>query len=113
MHAWSEWRPFPDPRARDVLIAPFGPGVYEIRHACRDDKLVLFGIGGHVAVRFSSLLPKPYGKGARNNKVKREYCLTHLADLEYRTLATTTRNEAAAIEREIKKTCGSQYLFGT
>jgi len=28
---WSEWRRFPDPRKLEFLIAPFGPGCYELR----------------------------------------------------------------------------------
>jgi hypothetical protein len=26
--AWSEWRPFPDPRQGGMLTAPFGAGCY-------------------------------------------------------------------------------------
>jgi hypothetical protein len=28
---WSDWLPFPDPKARGILQAPFGPGCYELR----------------------------------------------------------------------------------
>jgi len=55
---WSRWLPFPDPRKCKILIAPLGPGVYELRIA-RDRELVLVGIGGNRAHRMCSLLPKP------------------------------------------------------
>ena len=29
---WSDWRDFPDPRSFGILVAPFGPGVYEMRN---------------------------------------------------------------------------------
>jgi hypothetical protein len=61
----------------------------------------------------TSLLPKPLGTGTRNNERKRAYLLRHLDDIEYRTCACSTREEAAGIEREIKRTRGDQYEFGT
>jgi hypothetical protein len=109
---WSPWRPFPDPRKHGVLHAPLGPGVYDLRRASTK-KPVLFGIGGRCALRMSSLLPKPHGAGTRNNEAKRKYVLKHLADIEYRTKPTKTRAEAAAIEREIKRTEGHLYIYNT
>jgi hypothetical protein len=53
---WSAWRPFPDPSKGGILAAPFGPGCYELR---KGKKLVLYGMGGNVAARMTSLLPKP------------------------------------------------------
>lgn len=111
INAWSEWRPFPDPRTGDMLVAPLGPGCYELRRI-GDHQLVLFGIGGHVAKRMSSLLPKPLGSGTRNNSDKRAYCLEHLADVEYRTMATRSRADAAERENELKK-AKAHYVFGT
>jgi len=29
---WNFWCPFPDPENRGMLIAPFGAGVYQLRH---------------------------------------------------------------------------------
>lgn len=105
---WSRWRPFPDPRKADLLIAPIGPGCYELRHRTQP---VLFGKGNNVAHRMSSLLPPPYGCGTRNNNSKREYVLDHIAKIEYRTFACSTPDEADAAERELKKR-SSSYLFG-
>ncbi|PRH86557.1 hypothetical protein C5L14_14575 [Labrys okinawensis] len=108
---WSEWRPFPDPKHRGVLTAPYGPGCYEVRHISNGQK-VLFGMGGHVAARLSSLLPEPLGTGRRNNKGKRDYCRGHLVDLEYRTLACLTRGEAEEAERGLKVRA-ADYMFPT
>jgi hypothetical protein len=107
---WSEWRAFPDPRQGELLIAPYGPGLYELRHW--HGKLILFGSSAHVASRMSSLLPHPYGTGTRNNTTKRNYVLAHCDDIEYRTLATATVEEARSIEAHLKAV-GDNYVFAT
>lgn len=112
MNKWSKWRPFPDPRKGEYLHAPFGPGVYDLRRASTGNP-VLFGIGKRCAMRMSSLLPKPLGAGTRDNARKRQYVLRHLSDIEYRTLACKTREEAAEEERAIKRTSGHEYRFDT
>jgi hypothetical protein len=98
MNEWSEWRPFPDPRKGGVLIAPLGPGCYNLRLG---PQLVLFGMAGHVASRMTSLLPEPHGKGTRNNSKKRYYVFEHLAEIEYQTMACASREDATAAEKEI------------
>jgi hypothetical protein len=109
--AFTEWRRFPDPRKGELLIAPFGPGCYELR---RSDKaqLVLFGKGGHVASRMSSLLPSPWGAGTRNNTGKRSYIWNHLAVIEYRTIACATKEDAAKFEALLAEK-KRDYLFRT
>jgi len=109
---WSKYRPFPDPRKHGILHAPLGPGVYDLRRISTK-KPVLFGIGAHCAHRMTSLLPKPLGTGTRNNERKRKYLLRHLKDIEYRTCACKTREEAADIERKIKRDQGHLYTFDT
>jgi hypothetical protein len=106
---WSEWRPFPDPRKAGVLAAPFGSGCYELRH--RDGRLVLFGTGGHLAYRMSSILPEPFGTGHRSNSGKRAYVLEHLEDIEYRTCTFVTPQDAKDCERELK--ANHTYIFPT
>jgi len=106
---WSNWRLFPDPRQRGILIAPFGPGCYELRNG---KQLVLYGQGGHVAHRMISLLPAPWGCGGRRNREKREYVLKYLGRIEYRTLACATHGEAKEEERALR-TRKSEYLFST
>jgi len=106
---WSRWRPFPDPRKGELLMAPFGPGCYELRHGRR---LLLFGKGNHVAHRMTSLLPHPLGCGTRKNERKRRYVLKHVAEIEYRTLACATSKDAGVSERVLKRN-RAVYLFGT
>jgi len=106
---WSTWRSFPDPRQRGILLAPFGPGCYELRNG---RQLVLYGQGAHVAHRMTSLLPEPSGCGTRNNRQKRECIFQHLDRIEYRTLACATRGEAKDEERRLRFR-RSEYLFPT
>lgn len=106
---WSKWRQFPDPRKGESLVAPFGPGCYELRHG---PQLVLFGKGNNVAHRVTSLLPAPLGAGTRNNEGKRRYVLENLANIQYRTLACMTAAEAGRLEQELKA-ARSAYLFAT
>ena len=110
MAEWSEWKSYPDPRKGEVLVAPLGPGVYQVRNRVTRQK-VLFGIGGKCAKRMRSLLPAPLGSGTRNNAAKREYMLRNLADLDYRCLTCETREEAAEVERAIPDR--REYLFPT
>lgn len=106
---WSAWRRFPDPRSRGVLTAPFGPGCYELRSRDINEK-VLFGMGGHVAQRMTSLLPPPLGVGTRKNIHKRAYVLDHIDCIEYRTAACASVREAEKLERDLKKNRNS-YRF--
>ena len=76
---WTDWRPFPDPAKGDLIVAPFGPGCYELRLA-GSGRLVLFGSAGHVAYRMSSL--HPLGAGTRNNSDKRAYVGSHMPELQ-------------------------------
>jgi len=112
MPNFNEYRPYPDPRKSEYLHAPLGPGVYDLRHI-KSKENILFGIGGRCAHRMSSLLPKPLGTGTRNNEKKRNYLLDNIEDIEYRTYACQTREEAVDIERKIKQTPNNGYIFNT
>jgi hypothetical protein len=96
---WSEWKLFPDPRKSEMLVAPFGAGCYELR---LDNEKILFGKGGHVALRMTSLLPAPEGSGTRNNKGKRGFVLENLGRIEYRTLACSDKECASGCEAVLK-----------
>jgi hypothetical protein len=108
MSRWSRWRPFPDPLSEGVLVAPLGPGVYELRNLTTGEP-VLFGRSNHCAHRMSSLLPN--GPGTRNNTAKRRYVQRHLALIEYRTLACRGHGEAVEVERMLRRRGG--YRFPT
>lgn len=58
---WTEWLPFPDPRKLMFIVAPFGPGVYEVKRVDTNE-LILRGSGKNCAYRMSSLLPIPWGQ---------------------------------------------------
>ena len=107
---WSEWRPFPDPRAGGILVAPLGPGVYEVRNR-ETDEHVLVGESKNVSARMASLLPHPDGTGTRDNQDKREYVGGHLGVLDYRTRAFATKADAKAYERQLRRT--TTYIFPT
>lgn len=106
---WSDWRRSPDPRRNGILTVPFGAGCYELRHF--DGRLILFGTGAHVAYRMISLLPEPFGHGHRSNAAKRAHIPEHLSDIEYRTCAFMTPQEAKDCERELK--ANHIYIFPT
>ena len=63
---WTEWRKFPDPRKGELLCAPYGMGLYQIRNS-ESGEFIMFGIGKNCALRMTSILPEPLGQGRRNN----------------------------------------------
>jgi hypothetical protein len=98
---WTIWQPIGAPEQCRQIAAPAGPGVYQLQNK-KTKQMVLFGIGVECKRRMKSLFPAPYGTGKRNNGEKREYVLKHWRDIEYRTFATATREQAKLIEDEIK-----------
>ena len=99
---WSEWRVFPDPRKGEILIAPYGFGIYQLRDV-QSGEFILFGRGNNCAYRMSSLLPKPFGQGTRNNESKRLYLLENLSKIEYRTISLLNLDEMIKVETEVKE----------
>jgi hypothetical protein len=92
-----------------MLVAPFGPGCYELRIR---EQLLLLGCGRNVAERMSSLLPKPWGCGRQSNDRKRQVVFDNLGVVEYRTLACDSRGAAAAEEAKMRAR-KAEYMFGT
>lgn len=107
---WSEWLQFPNPEKKEYLYAPFGPGVYQLRNR-KTGQYVLFGTGGNLAFRMSSLLPEPYGQGTRKNIGKRNYVLKNIDDIEYRTIAFASKEMAKSFEDFVKMK--ESYIFNT
>ena len=73
---------------------------------------ITFGKSKYVAARMSSLHLD--GTGTRNNTTKRTYVTEHLAQLEYRTIAFATEQDAFDCESALKaaaKKAGKPYLF--
>ena len=58
----------------------------------------------------TSLLPKPFGAGTRNNEDKRIYILNNLHDIEYRTISFIENDDAKRFENYVKSV--EQYIFG-
>lgn len=109
--AFSEWRMFPDPRKREYIWAPIGPGCYELRLA-ETKQLVLFGVSGNVSARLASLLPAPLGHGTRRNIEKRQFVFDHLGLIEYRTIPFANRQDAIRFEADLAANC-NDYVFKT
>ncbi|KYG77167.1 hypothetical protein [Roseivirga echinicomitans] len=107
---WSSWRKMPRPEDCRNIEGPQGSGVYQIREVGTKRK-ILFGIGVECQKRMKSLYPKPYGVGTRNNEDKRKFILKNWSNLEFRTLATKTRDHAKNVEDIIKD--NSDHLFNT
>lgn len=98
---WSEWRNFPDPRKAEYLIAPFGLGLYQLKNI-KSNQFILFGISKNCCLRMTSLLPKEYGQGVRNNNLKRDYIFENILHIQYRTIAFIDSNKMKDAERTIK-----------
>lgn len=110
MKNWSNWKPIPSPQRCKEIDAPDGSGAYQIRNNATN-QLIQFGMSVTCQKRMKSLFPAPYGSGTRNNDSKRQYVLDNWKLLEYRTIATESRQEAAQIEAELKSQ--GNHLFNT
>ena len=103
---WSKWEKFPDPLKGEYLNAPIGPGVYQLRDK-KTGELIMFGRSKNVAFRMTSLIPD--GSGMRKNTRKSEYVGDNLNDVEYRTIAFKTEDEAKEFETYVKHQ--GTYIF--
>ena len=101
MSEWSNWRSMPSPETCREIIAPKGPGVFQIRHK-ETEEYVFFGISIKCRERMHSLYPIPYGVFNRDNEKRMKYVFENWISLEYRTIATENRKEAVLIQRELK-----------
>ena len=109
-YAWSGWSPFPAKETLYDIDAPIGPGVYELRIADTSEP-VYCGKSKTVSTRMQSLLPKPWGKGTRNNAGLRSFMLENIEKIEFRTVALSTDWEAQQLETMMKR--NKLYLFHT
>jgi hypothetical protein len=106
---WSLWQRFPDPNKGGILIAPFGPGCYELSLG---NKKIIIGSGRNVALRMTSLLPAKYGRaGTRHNDEKRDCVVKYLSRIKYRTIACKDSRQAKKCEARKLKEGG--YYFPT
>jgi hypothetical protein len=91
---WSEWKRYPRAGHGDNIEAPITPGIYEVRYA-GTGALYSFGAVDNVAQALALL-----AVGSKSWFGRREPVA--IADLEYRTCATSTKADAkTAAERMI------------
>lgn len=86
---WTEWKQFPRPDRGELVEAPIGPGIYEVRELA-SGALFTFGAADSVATALAALAnpPRSFASWFRVGAPVRRPLL------EYRTCATSTRAEA-------------------
>lgn len=92
MQTWSSWKRFPDAQTGELIEAPIGPGVYEVRHTLTG-RVVAFGHASNVAHALTQLKLNG-GLGTFARLFRRQPLVSRVSDLEYRTCAASTRSEA-------------------
>lgn len=92
VQTWSSWKRFPDAANGATVEAPVGPGVYEVRHTMTG-RVIAFGDSGNVAQSLSDLRMDG-GLGPLARLFRKQPPASRVADLEYRTCAAGSRDEA-------------------
>jgi hypothetical protein len=97
--SWATWKPFPNPEIGGHIDAPIGPGVFEVRHTGTGAQIA-FAHSGNVAHSLAILLPKP-ASGLRLLFARKrpDY---RSEDLEYRTCAASSLDEARAMAERLR-----------
>jgi hypothetical protein len=99
MSSWADWRPFPNSETGGHIDAPIGPGVFEVRHTGTGEQIA-FAHSANVAQSLAILLPKP-ASGLRLLFARRRPAL-RCEDLEYRTCAATSLEEARTMAERLR-----------
>ena len=93
VQTWSSWKRFPDAESGDMVEAPIGPGVYEVRHTLTG-RVVAFGPAGNVAQALSELKLNGGVTSTFSRLFRKQPLVSRVSDLEYRTCAAASRAEA-------------------
>jgi hypothetical protein len=93
VQTWSGWKRFPDAESGDMVEAPIGPGVYEVRHTLTG-RVVAFGPAGNVAQALSELKVNGGVGSSFARLFRKQPLVSRVSDLEYRTCAAASRAEA-------------------
>jgi hypothetical protein len=99
MQTWTSWKRFPDAHSGDLVEAPIGPGVYEVRHV-ETGELIAFGHSGSVANAIGEL--KINGKAGMWAKLFHRSASIPVSELEYRTASAASRSEAKVAAKRLK-----------
>src|SRR4051812_46728101 len=91
MRSCTTWKRFPDVHSGDLVEAPMGPGVYEVRHVDTGE-VIAFGHAGNVANAIGEL--KLNGNAGLFAKLFNPSASIPVRELEYRTCAAASRSEA-------------------
>jgi hypothetical protein len=91
MQTWTNWKHFPDARRGELVEAPIGPGVYEVRHVDTGE-VIAFGHAANVANAISDL--KVATKTGVFAGLFHRSASLPVDELEYRTCAAGSRSEA-------------------
>ncbi len=97
--SWVNWKPFPNPEHGGHIDAPIGPGVFEVRHTGTGEQIA-FAHSRNVAQSLAILLPKrPSGLRLLFRRKPSRY---RSDDLEYRTCAATSVDEARSMAERLR-----------
>jgi hypothetical protein len=98
VNGWTSWKRFPLAGLNELIEAPVGPGVYEVRHITSGE-LIAFGDTGNLARTLATLGPQLHRPLWRALFSRRNG--TRPGDVDYRTCATATRREAKIVARQL------------
>ena len=106
MQSWTGWKRFPDSHNRELVEAPIGPGVYEVRHADTGE-VIAFGSRRQrrqcdLASSRSTAMPGCLPLFHRSASIP-------VSELEYRTCATASLAEAKIAAKRLPGAATSKY----
>jgi hypothetical protein len=96
---WTPWRRFPDSQRGELMQAPVGPGVYEVRRISNGE-VVAFGPSASVARDLATFRPAasrlPWAR-----PFEREEAAARASEFEYRTCSASSKHEAKEMARHL------------
>ena len=96
---WTTWKHFPDPERGELMQAPIGPGVFEIRRISNGE-VVAFDHSSNVARDLSAFRPRP-SRLPWARAFERGQEAARASEFEYRTCAAASWREAREMARHL------------
>jgi hypothetical protein len=97
---WTSWKRFPDSQRGELMQAPVGPGVYEVRRISNGE-VVAFGPSASVARDLAAFRPAasrlPWAR-----PFEREEAAARASEFEYRTCSALSKHEAKEMARHLQ-----------